>query len=60
MTIPVEVMTEHFRQCKDCPERKTYQRMDFHIDWIDCPYDCENDLEHWKGAEDDKRRNHKV
>lgn len=52
MTIPAEVREEHFAICKRCPQRKLYQRMDFHIDWTDCPYDCENDFEHMEGAKD--------
>ena len=49
MTIPNEVREEHDMVCKKCKIRKQIARLvDAHFDWIDCPYDCPNDYEHWK------------
>lgn len=25
----------------DCEIKKTYTKLDFHFDWLDCPYYCE-------------------
>ena len=48
------VSKEHWEKCKSCPTRKFYaQKFDAHIDWIDCPYDCENDYEHWRKSVED-------
>ena len=56
MTIPQEVRDKHGEVCKKCKVRKQIARMvDAHFDWLDCPYDCENDYEHWKGETDDSR-----
>lgn len=50
--IPDNVRKEHAEKCRDCPERKFIAKLvDAHFDWIDCPYDCENDYEHWKEGE---------
>ena len=50
--IPDDVRKEHAEKCRNCAVRKEIARMaDMHFDWIDCPYDCPNDYEHWK-AED--------
>lgn len=47
-TIPEEVRKEHNEACKVCPTRKRVARIvDMHFDWIDCPYNCPNDYEHW-------------
>ncbi len=52
MTIPNEVREEHDVVCKKCKIRKRIVRLvDTHFDWLDCPYDCENDYEHWKAEE---------
>lgn len=52
MNIPKEIYAEHWEKCRDCNKRKAIARMtDMHFDWIDCPYDCENDYEHWKGEQ---------
>lgn len=49
MNIPDEVKKAHWAICKKCKERKRLARMvDAHFDWLDCPYDCENDYEHWR------------
>lgn len=35
--------------CEKCKTRKWYAKFaDAHFDFIDCPYDCENDIEHYK------------
>lgn len=51
--IPEEVREQHWKVCKECGIRKDYARMDFHFDWLDCPYECEIDYEHWKGEQDE-------
>lgn len=46
--IPDEVRWEHMAKCNVCEKRKYIAKVaDMHFDWIDCPYDCENDLEHY-------------
>lgn len=46
--IPEEVRKEHMAICKNCPEREAVRRMvDFHVDWLDCFWDCPNDYEHY-------------
>lgn len=46
--IPKEVMEEHMKVCRKCKEREMVRRMvDFHVDWLDCFWDCPNDYEHW-------------
>ena len=46
--IPEDVMKEHMAVCNKCKEREMVKRMvDFHVDWIDCFWDCPNDYEHW-------------
>ena len=38
----------HFNICKNCKVRKNLAKnFDMQFDWIDCPYDCENDYEHY-------------
>jgi len=32
--------------CNKCNIRRDYAKMDFHFNWIDCPYNCPNDYEH--------------
>lgn len=54
MEIPEEVRKRHWAKCKNCPTRKLYAKMDFHIDWIDCPYDCPNDFEHYLKEQNDE------
>ena len=54
MTIPQEVRDKHNEVCEKCEARKLYAKyIDVHFDWLDCPYDCENDFEHWKGETDE-------
>lgn len=48
-----EAKQKHFAIREKCELRKKIANMvDAHFDWIDCPYDCENDYEHWRGEED--------
>lgn len=45
--IPTEMRQKRNERCAKCSTRKWYaKRLDFHFDWIDCPYDCPNDYEH--------------
>ena len=37
--IPDEIREQHMAICNKCDKRA--------FDWIDCPYDCENDLDHY-------------
>ena len=49
MTIPQEVRDKHNEVCEKCKARELYAKyIDMHFDWLDCPYDCENDYEHWE------------
>lgn len=51
--IPKAERDKRNEKCNKCETRKWYaKRLDFHFDWLDCPYDCTNDLEHLmrKGA----------
>lgn len=48
IAIPQSVQEERSRICRKCNKRITVARLtDCHFDWIDCPYDCENDYEHY-------------
>ena len=50
--IPNEVREEHEAVSKKCKICKQIARLaDAHFDWLDCPYDCENDFEHWTEGE---------
>ena len=52
--IPKEVREQHDAVCKRCKIRKRIAKIaDMHFDWLDCPYDCPNDYEHWKGETDE-------
>lgn len=45
--LPKEEREKRYEKCKRCETRKWYaKRLDYHFDWVDCPYDCENDIEH--------------
>ena len=45
--VPEELRKSHWNKCKECKIRKWYaKRLDMHFDYLDCPYDCENDWEH--------------
>lgn len=47
--IPKEISAERMEKCNKCNDRKYFAKeFDIHFDWIDCIFDCENDLEHWK------------
>ena len=47
--IPKEVREQHMAICRQCKEREAVRRLvDFHVDWIDCFWDCPNDYEHYK------------
>ena len=53
--IPNEVMEEHMKVCLKCKDREFVRRMvDFHVDWLDCFWDCPNDYEHWIKAKEGK------
>ena len=52
--IPNEVREQHDAVCKRCKIRKLIAKYtDMHFDWLDCPYDCPNDYEHWKKGEEE-------
>lgn len=37
------------KKCEECKTRKWYAKFaDVGYDFIDCPYDCMNDIEHYK------------
>lgn len=45
--IPPEMRKERMEKCRVCPTRKGFAKVfDMHFDYVDCPYDCENDIEH--------------
>ena len=45
--IPKEEREKRYEKCKRCETRKWYaKRLDYHFDWVDCPYNCPNDIEH--------------
>lgn len=45
--IPQTERDRRNKVCAKCGERKYIaKKFDMHFDWLDCPYDCENDLEH--------------
>jgi len=47
-TIPDEARKQHNKKCKGCWRREQFaKRLDMHFDWIDCPFDCNNDYEHY-------------
>lgn len=51
-TIPDKIRREHWAICKKCEIRIGYAiAFDLHFDWLDCPYVCDNDYEHWKEAQ---------
>lgn len=55
IAIPQSIREERSRICRKCGKRIVVARLTgCHFDWIDCPYDCENDYEHYireKGEE---------
>lgn len=53
--VPEEISRIHVNICRKCQIRKDFARaFDAHFDWIDCPYDCPNDYEHYKALEEKK------
>lgn len=54
--IPQSEREERNRKCKKCSIRIVCAELfDCHFYWTDCPYDCENDYEHYireKGKEE--------
>lgn len=45
--IPKEMLHKRHERCAKCSTRKWYaKRLDYHFDWVDCPYVCPNDYEH--------------
>ena len=51
--IPKEIMEEHMKVCLKCKDREFVRRMvGFHVDWLDCFWDCPNDYEHWIKTKD--------
>lgn len=45
--IPASMRKARNEKCHKCAFRKSYAKeFDVHFDWIDCPYNCENDYEH--------------
>lgn len=45
--IPEEVRKEHMAICNKCKGKAVAEKVDFHVDWLDCFWDCPNDYEHW-------------
>ena len=40
----------HTEICLKCEKRKAIAyAFDLHFDWLDCPYDCPNDYDHYIG-----------
>ena len=45
--IPQEIREKRNKICSECKKRDFIARVfDMHIDWVNCPYNCENDFEH--------------
>lgn len=56
--IPKEEREKRYNKCAKCETRKWYaKRLDYHFDWVDCPYDCPNDLEHLMRKMDEVEKN---
>ena len=48
MRIPEETRKEHLAICENCIHKRLLRNMaDVYVDWLDCPWGCENDYEHW-------------
>ena len=45
--MPEEEREKRNETCRRCRIREGFARRDWHFDWVDCPYDCRNDLEHY-------------
>lgn len=47
--IPDAEYKQSQKKCEECKTRKWYAKfVDAHYDFINCPYDCKNDIEHYK------------
>lgn len=43
---------EHTEICLKCEKRKAFAvAFDQHFDWLDCPFNCPNDYDHYIGEE---------
>lgn len=52
--IPDYVSKKHMERCNRCKIRAVFARtLDMHFDWLDCPYECDNDYEHYIVADKD-------
>ena len=50
--IPDDVSKKHIERCNRCKIRAVIARtVDMHFDWLDCPYECDNDYEHYIAAD---------
>ena len=46
--IPDDVRKKHVAKCNKCKHRNhLIALVDAWVDWLDCPYDCPNDYEHY-------------
>lgn len=46
--IDAKVRLEHSKICQECNKRIGIARaFDLHFDWLDCPFDCPNDYDHY-------------
>ena len=42
------IRKKHQDICSSCSIRKMLAKLvDLHVDWMDCPYDCQNDYDHF-------------
>lgn len=47
--IPESEHEKMIKFCESCKTRKWYAKfVDAHIDFMDCPYDCKNDIDHYR------------
>lgn len=50
--IDAKVRLEHSNKCLLCDKRIGMARaFDIHFDWLDCPFNCPNDYDHYVGLE---------
>ena len=52
--MPEEEREKRNEFCRRCRIREGFARRDWHFDWVDCPYDCRNDLEHYLAEKENK------
>lgn len=47
--VPDDVKRKHIEKCNQCERKRTIYKMTggMWFDWLDCPYNCENDFEHY-------------